>query len=103
VTVRPAENARAATRRRREERADHVLEVPFNERCEVTCPECGESRELLILADPEEGSPSFAFCSNWDCDAFLKRVWDGTGLDEETGTEKPTQTGLAQFSGGESA
>jgi len=89
-------------RRRREERTDAVIEMPFGEpHVEVECPECEESF-LNTIAATAEYSPTFGPCPNWECDAFLKFQSDGS---EETAAEAsgPEQTGLDQFSGGVSA
>lgn len=97
-------NARVETRRHREKRRDATIELPFNERVEVECPECGETFEMTIATcHPAETTPSWSNCSNWDCDAFLKFEWDGSGAEPETETSGPKQTGLDQFAGGASA
>jgi hypothetical protein len=95
-------DARFETRRHREKRADATVELPFNERVRVTCPECVESFATTIACgDPEAYSPTFGTCRNWECDAFLKYVSDGSeGADESSG---PAQVDISQFSGGESA
>ncbi|ELZ96612.1 hypothetical protein [Haloferax sulfurifontis] len=100
-----ATDNRELTRIRRESRADATIEIPFNERTTVVCPECGESSTVKILTpDPETYSPSFGPCNNWDCDAFLKLSWDGTRPAREPSPENAgTQTGLSQFAGGRSA
>lgn len=99
---RTAADARRVTRRRREERTDAVIDLPFNERADVECPSCGESFEKLVaVGDPAAYSPTFGRCSNWECDAFLKFRHDGS---QETVSDdpQPAQIGLTQFTGGES-
>lgn len=92
-TTRTPADARAQLRRKREERADAVIELPFNERVEVDCPVCGESQSVAIYAPPAR-SPSWTSCWNWDCDAFLKLQSDGT---EATTEPQDVQTGLDRF------
>lgn len=95
-SVRTAADAHHLTRQRREERADAAIEVPANDRAEITCPECGVSTTALF-AGGSELFPSFSNCWSWDCDAFLKFVWDGSdGRDDG-----PEQVDLAAFAGGE--
>jgi hypothetical protein len=90
--LRTAADARALTRRRREARADHELAHPANERVELTCPACGATTESLVACgDPETAFPSFGSCWSWDCDAYLKFVWNG-----EDGREGNDQTGASQ-------
>lgn len=64
------------TRRRRERRTDHVIEISFGEPLEeYTCPECeGEFQATLHVPTDE---PTFSNCSDWHCDAFLKFVHEG--------------------------
>ncbi|MFC6975695.1 hypothetical protein ACFQL1_15130 [Halomicroarcula sp. GCM10025709] len=93
------DNARK-TRQRREERADATIDVPFNERVEVACPECGEAFENIILTStPRQYTPTFRNCPTWDCDAFLKFSWDGSTAEEPEGDDQ--QASLAAFAGGE--
>jgi len=101
LSPKTSEKARAKTRRRREKRKDATLSLPFGERAEVECPECGEVFENGIYADPSE-SPSFGNCPKWDCDVFLKYESDGTESPRETDTTAK-QSDLAAFAGGESA
>lgn len=69
-------NAKSLTRRRREKRTDHVIQIPFQEaHVEYECPECGESFRATLMVPKDE--PSFHNCSNWDCDAFLKFIDEG--------------------------
>lgn len=89
------DNARI-TRRRREERTDAVIEVPFNQsRIEVECPVCGAETTVKILLN---GSVSFCNCWNSDCDAFLK--FEDSTVQVEI--EETDQSQLAAF-GSESA
>ncbi|CCQ34330.1 hypothetical protein [Halorhabdus tiamatea] len=87
------EDARALTRRRREERVDAVIELPFGERVTVACPVCGKSKDVGIYVPPAK-SPSWTSCWNWDCDAFLKLQSDGT---EASMDPEDVQTGLDRF------
>ena len=94
-------DARVETRRRREERTDAVVELPYNERVRVTCPACGEPFENSIsCGDIPSYSPTFGSCPNWECDAFLKFVSDGSEAEEED--DRPAQADLSQFAGGAS-
>ncbi|MDS0280313.1 hypothetical protein NDI85_21240 [Halomicroarcula sp. S1AR25-4] len=93
---RTAADARHETRRRREQRTDAVLKLPFGERVTLECPECGQAFETIIASEPRT-SPSFDSCPNWNCDAFFKFRSDGT----ESGPADAVssrQAGLAQFS-----
>ena len=99
--LRTAADARHTTRQNRERRTDAVLELPFNERVAVVCPVCGESFETCILtSDPAGYSPTFGRCSTWDCEAFLKFRYDGSGASVDQPVEE--QTALEQFAGGRS-
>jgi len=60
---------RVALRRRRQNRTDQVHEIPFNERAEVTCEDCGETTTVGIYGATE---PSYDSCWTWDCDAYHK-------------------------------
>ncbi|MFC7077851.1 hypothetical protein [Haloarcula halophila] len=95
-----ATDARRKTRQRREQRADADLELPFNERVTVDCPECGEGFEVNILTStPRQYTPTFGRCTNHECDAFLKFCWDGSTPDEPEDDDE--QASLAAFAGGE--
>lgn len=98
-----ATDNRAKMRRRREKRKDAVIELPFGKPVEVTCPECGETFETGIYADPEDYSPTFDNCPNWDCDAFLKFASDGSEEKATVESSEPTQADLGHFSGGVSS
>jgi hypothetical protein len=70
-------DAKRLTRRRREQRADYVVEIPFGQPfAEFTCPECGGEFHATLHVPKDE--PTFGNCSNWDCDAFLKFINEGT-------------------------
>ncbi|WP_256289917.1 hypothetical protein [Halobellus inordinatus] len=87
------------TRRRREERCEGVIEMPFNEQVEVECPACGDEFLCTIATpDPEKFSPSFGSCTAWECDALIKFRSDGTEDDDTS--DEPIQSGLAAFGGG---
>lgn len=91
------EPGRVALQRRREARVDHVHEIPFNERAEITCPDCGEATMVGIYG---ETGRSYDSCWTWDCDAFHKferdRDAETTAEAESTGT---TQTKLVPDGG----
>lgn len=87
------------TRRAREQRLDGTITLPFNERVEVACPQCGEEFPVTIATStPAASSPSWGRCTDWDCDAFLKFRHEGA-----VESSKPSQTGLGQFAGGDQA
>ncbi|WP_092907584.1 hypothetical protein [Halostagnicola kamekurae] len=99
-----AMDARLLTRRRREQRIDHVLEVNMHERADLDCPACGHEWTAGYHGPIESMSPSFSPCSDWDCDAYLKVVHDGSDPEpdpvSEAEHEDPDQTALGQFDGG---
>lgn len=95
--LRNRSNPRVETRRAREKRLDGEITLPFNERVEVVCPECGEEFAVTIATcDPDGSSPSWGRCTNAACDAFLK-----FRCESAVRSSKPDQTGLDQFAGGE--
>jgi len=98
VSDSPQDRSAVDVRRVREKRADATIEIPFGERVQYKCPECGGSFETSIYG-ADRSAPSFDNCSNWDCDAFLKFVADGTGTTDDVETQ--TQANLTQFAGGE--
>ena len=103
-TLNDRSDAHFETRRHRERRADGTVELPFNERVIVECPACGESFENSInCGDPTAYSPTFGNCPNWECEAFLKFVSDGSEGAVDGTDSGPAQVDLWQFSGGESA
>jgi predicted RNA-binding Zn-ribbon protein involved in translation (DUF1610 family) len=90
-------DASLETRRAREQRLDCEITLPFNERVEVACPECGEEFPVTIATStPAASSPSWGRCTNWECDAFLKFRHE-----DAVESSKPSQTGLEQFAGGD--
>lgn len=88
-------------RRRREERVDHVHDIPFNqpEKPEVVCPDCGESIGVGIYGTCEV---SYDSCWGLDCDAYHKfrRDRDAETYADEASTESETvQTKLVTDGG----
>jgi len=94
-----ATDAAVATRRRREDRCEGVIEQPFNEQAAVTCPACGVSfASTICTSDPAGYSPSFGTCPAWDCDALVTFRWDGTGVGSD---DTNRQADLSAFAGGD--
>jgi len=60
---------RVQLRRTREKRVDHTHEIPFGERVEVECPDCGTETAVGIYGDHDV---SYGNCWEWDCDTFHK-------------------------------
>ena len=90
---------REKTRRRREERTDHVHDIPFNQEVDVQCPDCGETIEVGIYGATER---SYGSCWGLDCDAYHKfrRDRDAETYAEEAPTEAETvQTKLVTDGG----
>ena len=91
---------RELTRQRREERVDHVHDIPFHEKTLVECPDCGISVETGIYG--LEIGPSFSSCWNYQCDAFHKfrrdREQEADEVDQDDFEEdRPIQAGLQHF------
>lgn len=81
--------------RRRAERSDGTIDLPFNEALvEVECPECGESFLCSIAcSDPADYSPTFGTCAaSPGCDAFLRFRHDGEDVDEPLGGQETLTT-----------
>jgi hypothetical protein len=91
---------RSLLQQRREERVDHVHDIPFNEKTAVECPDCGESTAIGIYGGEIR---SYGPCWSWNCDAFHKfrRDRDQEADDDQDGLEdeQPVQTGLQYFGG----
>jgi len=89
---------RELLQQRREERVDHVHDIPFGERTTVECPDCGESTAIGIYGGELR---SYGPCWSWACDAFHKfrRDRDQEADDDQDGLEdeQPVQTGLQYF------
>jgi hypothetical protein len=93
-------------RKRRENRVDHVHDIPFNERTTVECPDCDETTATLILGGEIR---SYGPCWNWDCDSFHKfrrdrsaETDDDQDDDQDVDAESSdTQKTLVAFGGSE--
>ena len=92
-------DAKTLTRRRREERTDFVIEIPFGEPfVEFTCPECRGDFQATIHVPKDE--PTFGNCSDTDCDALLKFVDEGTHSRRSAGDNRTLET-FATDAGGD--
>lgn len=99
MTVGSASN-RDLLRQRREERVDHVHDIPFNERTTVECPDCGQTTAIGIYGGEIR---SYGPCWYWDCDAFHKfrrdRDQEADEDQDDLEDDQPIQTGLQYFGG----
>jgi hypothetical protein len=91
------ESGRVALQRRHNKRTDHVHDIPFGERAEVTCPDCGESITVGIYGNTT--ACSYSRCWTWNCDAYHKLRRDRDAETDDEQSNKTVQTKLVTDGG----